>query len=518
MLIYNKTENILKMKKIKLLALPLALSLMMVGCKKDFLTTVPSDAVPRASLFETTAKTQLFLDGAYKNMFSFALNGTGRHDDFGPAAYQLDGDLMGNDMVVHSLGYGWFNSSYQYTEYAQVAATRHPERAWNRFYYFVGVANELLERTDAAAGTQQEKDIIKGQAHGMRAFAYYYLINYFQQTYKGNEGNKGVPLHLVTTDPNPKGRGTVQEVYDAIIADLAAAETLLNGKPRASKNNIDVSVVRGFQARVALLQEDWTTAATKANQARQGYTLMTAAQYQGGFNDIANVEWMWGSRIPSAEATVYASLMSHFDITNNGYAGLGGQKKITKALYDMIPAGDVRKTVFRTVAAGATTQANPPMNQLKFRVKNAGSWEADYLYMRAAEMYLIEAEALARQGAGQEANARTVLQTLVQARFPAYTTSATGTALINEILLQRRIELWGEGFALIDIKRLKTGLNRPGGDGNHGGSNLQTGSLAGSNFPPGATTTGPADPRFIMKIPQAELDLNPNIPLSDQNP
>jgi hypothetical protein len=60
----------------------------------------------------------------------------------------------------------------------------------------------------------------------------------------------------------------------------------------------------------------------------------------------------------------------------------------------------------------------------------------------------------------------------------------------------------------MDIKRLKTGLNRPTGAGNHGSP----------NFNPSVLTTPATDARFIMKIPQAELDNNPMIPASDQNP
>jgi hypothetical protein len=140
-------------------------------------------------------------------------------------------------------------------------------------------------------------------------------------------------------------------------------------------------------------------------------------------------------------------------------------------------------------------------------VATAGNWAADYLYMRAAEMYLIEAEALARQG--QDGPARTALETLVQQRFPAYSAAAfSGTALLNEILLQRRIELWGEGFSLIDIKRLKTGLNRPTGAGNHGSP----------NFNPAVYTLPDADPKFLMRIPRYEIDNNSLISDGDQNP
>src|ERR1035437_1176005 len=224
-----------------------------------------------------------------------------------------------------------------------------------------------------------------------------------------------------TSAPGTDKTGMVHDVYTRIIADLTQAEPLLTGKTRAAKTDIDVSVVQGFRARVALLMEDWPTAATYANKARQGYALLTAAQYPAfsSFSTIGTSEWIWGSLIPASQATIYASFFSHMDIRTGGYAALGGQKKITKALYDLIPTGDVRKTVFTTpTSTNLTSSSDPGYNKKKPQVPTAGSWPADYLYMRAAEMYLIEAEALNRQG--QDATARTVVETLIKTRNPAY--------------------------------------------------------------------------------------------------
>lgn len=491
------------MKSIKLFAIPLLLSFVFLGCKKEALDTTPSNGVSPQAIFETVEKVNATLVSTYKSMFAYSPGGSGDHDDYGQKSWDLSNDLMGNDMVMHSQGYNWYNGVYQYTEFLSPAAFRQSENAWFYYYSIVKQVNTILPNVDGATGAQTEKDRIKGELYGLRAYAYFYLINYWQQTYKGNETAKGVPIYT-SAAIDGASRGTVKDVYDLITADLNQAETLLTGKARPAKDNIDVSVVRGFQARVALMKEDWATAATKANAARQGYTLMSPAQYQQGFSQMSNPEWMWGSTIPATEATVYASFFSHIDITNGGYAALGQQKKITKALYDQIPAGDVRKTVFR---APPGTTANPEYNQQKFRVPVQGSWAADYLYMRAAEMYLIEAEALARQG--QDGPAAAVLQTMVQTRYPAYSTAGlTGTALLNEILLQRRIELWGEGFSLMDIKRLKTGLNRPSGAGNHGSP----------NFNPAVYTTGASDSRFLMRIPTKELEANGNMTSADQNP
>ena len=72
--------------------------------------------------------------------------------------------------------------------------------------------------------------------------------------------------------------------------------------------------------------------------------------------------------------------------------------------------------------------------------------------MRAAEMLLIEAEAACHNG--DNATAVSCLQELMAKRDATYTVPATsGTALLDEVKLQRRRELWGEGFNWFDYKR-----------------------------------------------------------------
>src|SRR5690606_25647713 len=125
----------------------------------------------------------------------------------------------------------------------------------------------------------------------------------------------------------------------------------------------------------------------------------------------------------------------------------------------------------------------------------ANRTSGDYIYLRSALMYYIEAEALAR--AGNENQARQVLFEITKERDPSYTLSAnSGEALIDEIILQKRIEMWGEGFAWFDLKRLNKGVDR-----NYSGSNHVFAKLV---IPAG-------DNKFKFMIPQAEIDANPEI-------
>jgi starch-binding outer membrane protein, SusD/RagB family len=496
------------MKKIIFILVVFLTSTILFSCKKDYLETKSSNQVELSTLMSKINSVNAVMSGVTKAQFVFGSGGTSNHDDYGQKSIDLQMDLMGNDMVVHSAGYGWYNGIYNYTSWQLATSTSLSYKAW-RFYYneIITNCNTIINNvSNVSDATTTQKESIKGQALGLRAYAYYYLANLYQQTYKGNETRPGVPVNLLP-ETIGKPRGTVKDVYNQIVADLTQAELLLTGKTRASKVEVDLSVVQGLRARVALLMEDWPNAALYASKARVGYSLMTSSAYPAfnAFSDVTNTECMWGSLITSDQATIYASFYSHMDIRTGGYAALGGQKKITKSLYDLIPATDVRKTVFKTPGSGTTS--NPDYNQMKLQVPVAGSWAADYSYMRVSEMYLMEAEGNARNG--NEPAARTAIETLVKARYPAYSAASfSGVNLINEILLQRRIELWGEGFSLIDLKRNNQGLNRTTGAGNHGLP----------NFNPNVFTTSPMDPRFLMRIPQYELDNNPALTPGDQNP
>lgn len=94
----------------------------------------------------------------------------------------------------------------------------------------------------------------------------------------------------------------------------------------------------------------------------------------------------------------------------------------------------------------------------KFRIR--ADQTGDIVVMRSAEMYLIAAEALAREG--QLGEAVKPLNTLRNARGLADydLTGKTQEQLIGDILLERRRELWGEGFGITDILRTQRAVAR----------------------------------------------------------
>lgn len=470
------------------------------GCEKEFLETQPTDRLSADVIFQSYKGALTALDGTYRLMYDWKSN----HNEFNQKAMDLNSDLKGDDMVIYSEGYGWFTGQYGYEDRDQTR--RYTAFIWDYSYDLINNANRIIANIENVKASEKQYNYIKGQAHAIRAFAYFNLVRNYQHTYAGNENEPGVPLYTEpTTEGNP--RATVAEVYQVIEDDLTTAISALNpsncltrGEAGRNKSHINQDVAEGLMARVKLTMEQWGEAASYASDAVENYELYTPGEYTAaGFNNVSAKEWMWGAQINAEHSTIFASFFSHMDATFFTYAQLGLQKLINEPLYNAIPNTDVRKDLFLGSAQGPNL---PQYNQMKFLAYDPASFLGDYLFMRASEMYLIRAEALAN--AGDDAGAQTALETLVSNRDPGYTTSLTGQALLDEIYLQRRIELWGEGFRWYDIKRRKQPLDRTGGI--HNPALAQEMQLDAE------------DEFMIYQIPESELDANDQINAEDQNP
>jgi len=484
--------------KIYAIAIAAILGIGFVGCKKSYLETSPSDQLAGNDLFKTTSSAYTALNGIHAFMNeSYSLSTA--HADFGAKAMDLFSDVMGLDMVCANSGYDWMSYHYSYfaTGYSIYWMGNLP---WLFYYKIINNANNILDNIDAADGPEEERNDIKGQALAYRAWAYLNLVQFYQFTYRQNPSAPGVPIYTRGTQPGDTGnpRGTIQQNFDQMMSDCQNAVTLLDDAVmHPEKSHISAATAHGIYARVALEKGDWAVAKKQAEIAAQDYPLMAPIDYTTGFNNANNVEWMWGSSLTAEQYTAQSIIcfFSHVDQDCPGYASVGATRSIAKALYDQIDSTDIRKQVFNS----------SNRVQEKFHVADPTGFVADNLFMRSSEMYLIQAEAawyLNDFGAS-----KTALEDLVTARNPSYSApSATDSTLLKEIWLQRRIELWGEGFGYRDMKRQMLGLHRPTGAGNHS---------------PGLASLINADkndPRLLFKIPQSEIDANDAIGSDDQNP
>lgn len=487
------------------------LALMLASCSEDYLDTEPTDAIATSSAFATTKNAWATLNGIHRSLYmQWYARGASNMDQCGESSLMISRDMLGEDLVMTASGNGWYNNTYKWVDHRN-QNSRLTYFAWYVYYRIIGNANMIIANIDKADGPEADKKAIKGQAYTYRAWAHFNLVQLYGKRYNSATAatDKGVPI-MTTNDFDGKPRASVAEVYAQINKDLDSAMVNLQGYVRPNKSHLNLNVAQGIKARVALTMGNWNEAESYARSARQGFTLMNQAQYKSGFNDYTNPEWMWGSMVIPDQNTYFYSFFAFMSWNFSSTNIRTNPKAIYKPLYDQIPSTDVRKTLWEPNPTPANfplphAGVHKPYMTRKFTAAGSSDSRGDIPYMRAAEMYLIEAEAIARQG-GRDNEAAEVLHQMVVTRDPAYTLSSnTGPALIDEILFQRRIELWGEGFRFLDLKRTNSPLVR-----NHTDSNHQV-ALATLMYEPAGTD------KWQFLIPIDEINANPQL-ANDQNP
>ncbi|MEY4307988.1 MAG: hypothetical protein RL422_191 [Bacteroidota bacterium] len=490
------------MKKNYVIYLSLVFALLFSSCEEAYLDTTPTASIDAGSAYATTKNASAAINGIYRSFIVRYLSSQGHS---GHPAMMIILDKMGEDLIIGTTAgtNGWHANETRWVAHRSDVNTM-AQFPWELYYRIIGNANIGIANIDKAVGPAADRNTLKGEALALRAFGYFNLVQLYGKRYDATakpNTQLGVPLVLEPTTEG-KPRNTVEEVYTQINKDLADAAALLTTS-RLNKSHINLSVVKGLQARVALVQQDWANAAKFAAEARAGYVPMTATQYQDGFQDISNSEWMWGFDHLEDQSEFFGAYHSYISCNYNSTVIRTYPNVINNLLYAQIPTTDIRSKMWVETPT-ATNSVIPPggvrpkwLNQ-KFRLPGTPSTSAqgDVPYMRAAEMYLIEAEARARLN--DAAGASQVLFDLVKTRDASYVRSTrTGVALINEILLQRRIELWGEGHRFFDLKRTNAALNRNG-----------TNAIASVAL---IFDVAPGDVRWEFLVPRREINANPAI-------
>ncbi len=488
------------MKNKIVILLALTFGMISTSCENVYLDTTPTASIDAGSAYSTTKNAAAAINGIYRSFIVRYLSSQGHS---GHPAMMIILDHLGEDMVLGTTAASWHVGETRWTAHRSDVNVL-SQFPYEMYYRIIGNANIGIANIDKAVGPAADRNTLKGEALALRAFGYFNLVQLYGKRYNAAakpNTQLGVPLVL---EPSTEGkaRNTVEEVYAQINKDLAEAAALLTSS-RVNKSHINLNVVKGLQARVALVQQDWANAAKFAAEARAGYQPMNATQYQDGFADITNPEWMWGFDHLEDQTEYFGAYHSYISCNYNSTVIRTYPKVINSLLYKQIPATDVRSKMW-VESPTATNSIVPPggvrpkfLNQ-KFRLPGVPSTSAqgDVPYMRAAEMYLIEAEAKARLN--DAAGASKVLFDLIKTRDANYVQStSTGNALLEEILLHRRIELWGEGHRFLDLKRMNAPLNRNG-----------TNAIASVAL---LFDVAPGDVRWEFLIPRREINANPAV-------
>ena len=491
--------------------------LLTTSCSEERIETAPTRQMSGQGLLASGNAALVALNGIYREMYTSGWSTTGNtHQCFGITAYNLGAEVMGEDHIMGASGSGWFwyDALYNVKQRYASSAWRSYD-LWYAYYNWIANANYIIAAEETMGGTTEEVNYAIGQAYAIRAYSYFMLSQWFARTLKGHESEKCVPLYTEPTTPETKGqpRATNAEVYAQIDSDIKKAIELLKGTTQKNKSHISYAVALGIQARIALVENDWQTAKTAAKDAiaASGCSIQSVKSFTG-MNNVSAGNVMWGAGIIADQVGMYASFFAHMDFEADKY-GSSAPKCINKELYAKMNPTDARRDWW---VSGKT---NLGMVQEKFKFTDVATWMGDYIFMRVEEMYLTAAEAECRLG--DEASAKADLEAVMSMRDPDYTCDKTGSALgktsatadetgslLEEILIQRRIELWGEDGRMFTLKRLKQGFRRTAAQGWPAAALLAT-----------RPTDDPEAYMNVLTIPQAEFDGNENMTLdNDQNP
>lgn len=223
----------------------------------------------------------------------------------------------------------------------------------------------------------------------------------------------------------------------------------------------------------------------------KGYTPLTQNQWHNtnsGFNNSSSQSWVFATIIPGPESvgSPYYSFIGGLSPEYDPGVGTStySPTMISKQLFDEISDSDWRKATwidpadqgknpnrskYATLLTDEEWKKMPNYSNFKFRPKDG--IRADYKtggaidlpVVRVEEMYFIEAEALAYTQGLQAGIA--ALESFVNTyRYTdgSYQCEAedVNDFVNNHLILQKRIEFWGEGIVFYDLKRRSIQIER----------------------------------------------------------
>ena len=490
----------------------------LAGCSSDYLEVEPTTVVSLATVRNTQAGAQAAIYGLCGAMYTpYAVSNSNLQFNGEPTLQVFYGDVLGQDYY----SYFWcYRAPFVMTmDRMRDYQTWMCALPWTYCYNLISQANSILVGIDDIDGERDKLDFIKAEALTIRAHAYVRILQLYGPRWADSrDGERMVAVLRKEPGTEDLPLSPMKDFFTLIYEDLDNAIQLFEST-RTQRKFIwepDEDVARGIYARAALLKNDYPTAETMAREARKNgrYPIMSAEEYQGGFAE-ANDEWMWANAA-ELERAAYWSNGAYYAV-NGAYVDWNlGVGAINYELYRQIPAGDIRANLFFTPdklensslrvssfwnkdicdPASMSLAKNTNMkNQYKMfgekRIPGGDTekWARPYYsrltgnadcdvffgsqykfwgldsygtcsvpFMRGAEMLLTEAEAACHNH--NETRAKELLIELNAKRNPNYVCNKSGEALLAEVKLQRRIELWGEGFSFFDLKRWGESLVR----------------------------------------------------------
>jgi len=428
------------------------------ACDKK-LDLQPSQNISETIALSTDENVKSVLHGAYTE---FAYDGI-----YGGRLLRNAELLGGNGEIQWA---GTYTDPRQLFNKTMIASNSDVYDQWAESYQVINTANNVLSALSIVV--EADRDRVEGEALFLRSLMYFDLVRFFGQQYQFGAQNTqmGVPLVLTPTRgitaASMVTRNTVEEVYTQVIGDLIAAASKL---PDDNDVYASKGAANALLARVYLQKGDYANARDAASTVIGSGMYELQSNYAGVFNNDNNTtEDIFATQITPQDR--FSAMTEFFSVPEFG--GRTGDIDILDAHLNLYQSNDQRLALF-FIGEGAM---------------RCGKWNNQYgviNLIRLAEMYLIRAECNVRLSTAVGA---APLDDYNAIHTRAGLDAATSVSL-DDIILERRLELAFEGFKIHDIRRLHENVE----------------AMAYN------------DPKLLYPIPARDIEANPNL-RGQQNP
>jgi len=413
-----------------------------IGCKKLVSIPEPVSTITTAKVFETNDQANSAIAGIYSQM-NYSLQAP----NFCNGAITIFGGMSSDELNTSNSGdinYGQFQNNILQSFNFFLSLY-----FWTPAYSYIYQTNAAIEGlTNSKSINDSVRNVLIGEAKLLRAYCYFYLVNLFGDLpfVTTSDWNQ---THLLTRSPSGL-------VYQQLISDLKDAQSRLPNDYRASggeRIRPNKWAATSILSRVYLYTGDYSNAEIQANLVIANSSVYSLVSDLASVFSKNSTEAIWQLQQNEAflpfNATREGYTFSTINVTTNP------SYYLTSSLLGSFETGDLRKTVWtKSTVYGGSTYYYP----YKYKTGRAqavpnGSITEYYTMLRLAELYLIRAEARARQnnlsGAISDLN---IIRN--RASLPNLASSLSQAQVMSAIEQERRIELFAEwGHRWLDLKR-----------------------------------------------------------------
>lgn len=466
------------------------LSAATVSCSDEDITFAPYNSVSESIVLRNASDLENMLNGAYSYMIK-----NGGDGGYG-SEFLIDSEIMTDNVILKNEGRQSNASGFRLLSVPSSTHFNYYTSAYRSAEFATRVIDNINIIPESAS-----RDNIEGQARFIRALTMFDMVRIYSKipTQSADAKLSDGMFYLDVVDPFGKpNRPKVEETYSKIIADLLVAKDKIGTANTLSSGKASKASVYALLSRVYLYTGDYDKVIQYGNLAIAGKSVCSRANFASLWQDVNSDGVLFKLRIDQVDAVTPGVV---FNQTINGE--IRSEYVVQKNVYDLFNSNDIRKTAYFKQGVYAGSNYN---HIIKYYSRTSGNPAIlDIKVLRVEEVYLNMAEAQFRLNGG----GLNYLDAVRSQRYSGFTSpNESGSALLNSILYERRLELFAEMDRFFTLKRLGFDMTRNSVEGDKADG-------TGTKVEASALTMTASSYKWQLPIPQSQIDLNPNL---KQNP